>query len=161
MLRILEVAVGNYVGYIWCLDLNIRAMYWQRHLIWHKQVNMPVIYYDLVRMNFDLLQYHCIDTSIMHCQSCFVCCAQAMHQQFLMLHGRIILVVLIIFTWLFMWSLGRDSSWCFIWNVQGKMQIILYYIGWNILVCIYSNHLDVDMMHWQRHFVYNVKPKRR
>ena len=34
--RILEVAVGNYVGYIWCPDLDIHAMYWQRHLIWHK-----------------------------------------------------------------------------------------------------------------------------
>ena len=41
--RILEVAVGNYVGYIWCPDLDIHAMYWQRHLIWHKQGNMPVI----------------------------------------------------------------------------------------------------------------------
>ena len=41
--RILAVAVGNYVGYIWCPDLDICAMYWQRHLIWHKQGKMPVI----------------------------------------------------------------------------------------------------------------------
>ena len=39
----LEVAVGNYVGYIGCPDLDIRAMYCHKHLIWHKHGNVPVI----------------------------------------------------------------------------------------------------------------------
>ena len=99
---ILEVAEGNYVGYIWCPDLDINVMYWQRRLIWHNHGNMPVIQYGLVLMDFGLLQFYIMDTSMMHWQRCFVCCAQAMREQFQIPQGRTFLTASITLTWLFM-----------------------------------------------------------